>query len=228
MRAIADGVWEANTPIRFGFIPLRHRMTVIRLRDGRLVLHSPSKLTGDTQRELSGLGDIAAIVAPSWWHDLWLRDWKSAYPGVPVYAAPALVQSSKIEMIALDSAPAPWADELEHIHVHGLGLWLDEYAFYHPASRSLMVADLLLSAGEDDPRLTQTFSRIVVGRLPGARFPRLYRPAVLHRSALRESIQRIAMWDFDRIIVGHGDNVETNGKKAFLEAFRWLGLTGSF
>src|SRR5947209_5154005 len=98
MRAIAEGVWETNTPIRFGFIPLRHRMTVIRLRDGRLVLHSPSKLTDDTQRDVRQLGEIAAIIAPSWWHDLWLRDWRNAYPNVPIYAAPALAKSNSIEM----------------------------------------------------------------------------------------------------------------------------------
>jgi len=191
-------------------------------------LHSPSKLTDDTHCELSDLGDIAAIIAPSWWHDLWLRDWKNAYPGVPIYAAPSLVKSSKIGMIPLDSALAPWSDELQHTHVHGLGLWLDEYVFYHDASRSLIIADLLLSAGEEDPALTRALSGIVVGRVPGARFPRLYRPAVLNKNALRESIQRIAALDFERIIVGHGDNVETNAKTAFLEAFRWLGLTGSF
>jgi len=219
MQQIAENLWEAETPIRFGFIPLRHRMTVIRLRDGRLVLHSPAKLTDGVVQDLNGRGEVAAVIAPSWWHDLWLKQWRNAYPSVPIYAAPALIKPGSIEMIPLDGTTTPWNGELEQTHVRGLGLWLDEYAFFHPASRSLIVADLLLSPSESDPPLTRWFSNIFVGRVPGCVFPRLYRPAITNREAFRDSVSHISAWDFDRIIPGHGAIVESNGKAVFLAAF---------
>src|SRR5438132_8015010 len=61
-------IWDHEMPIRFGGIPLWHRMTVIRLMNGGLVVHSPTRLDLTTQEEFQKLGPIVAIIAPSWWH----------------------------------------------------------------------------------------------------------------------------------------------------------------
>lgn len=42
------------------------------------------------------------------------------------------------------------------------------------------------------------------------------------RAAVRASIDTILAWDFDRIIVGHGLNIETAGKEVFRTAFAFL------
>ena len=39
-RSRAVNIWDHEMPVRFGAIPLWHRMTVIRLNDGGLVVHS--------------------------------------------------------------------------------------------------------------------------------------------------------------------------------------------
>ena len=39
----------------------------------------------------------------------------------------------------------------------------------------------------------------------------------------REEIKALADWDFDRIIMAHGDVLETGGKDALRNGFRWLG-----
>jgi glyoxylase-like metal-dependent hydrolase (beta-lactamase superfamily II) len=105
--------------------------------------------------------------------------------------------------------------------VQGIGLFLDEIVFHHLPSRSLIVADLLFNLSEKDAWITRTMGSLVIGPLPGCRFPRLYRP-VTNLRRLRETVQRILHWDFDRIIVGHGAIVENNGKEVFRTAFRWL------
>ena len=64
-------------------IPLWHRMTVIRLTNGGLVVHSPTRLDLTSQEEFQKLGPIVAIIAPSWWHDLYLREDLGAYPDDP-------------------------------------------------------------------------------------------------------------------------------------------------
>jgi Domain of unknown function (DUF4336) len=225
LRCLGANIWDHEMPIRFGGIPLWHRMTVIRLIDGGLLVHSPTRLDLASQKEFQKLGPIVAIVAPSWWHDLYLREYLSAYPEAKLYGAPTLVRWNRSLPFAelLDgSAPPLWADQIDQIHVQGIGLFLDEIVFYHRPSRSLIVADLLFNLSSKDAWITRTMGSLVIGPFPGGRFARLYRAAVTDRQRMRAAVERILDWDFDQIIVGHGAVVENNGKEVFRTAFRWL------
>jgi hypothetical protein len=200
-------------------------MTVIRLTDGGLVVHSPTRLDLASQEEFQKLGPIVAIIAPSWWHDLYLRQYLSAYPDARFYGAPTLVrQNRSLPLAELQNglAPSLWADEIDQVHVQGIGLFLDEMVFYHRPSRSLIVADLLFNLSSKDAWITRMMGSLVIGPFPGCRFARLYQPAVTDRRRMRTAVERILDWDFDQIIVGHGAVVESNGKKCFRTAFRWL------
>jgi Domain of unknown function (DUF4336) len=85
-----DNIWDHEMPIRFGGILVWHRMTVIRLANGNLVVYSPTRLDIASQEEFQKLGPIIAIIAPSWWHDLYWREYLSAYPDARLYGAPTL------------------------------------------------------------------------------------------------------------------------------------------
>lgn len=65
------------------------------------------------------------------------------------------------------------------------------------------------------------FARVlgVYGRLGVSRTIRL---ATRDRVAARASLERILAWDFERVIVGHGEIVDTGGRAAIERAFRWL------
>jgi hypothetical protein len=131
-------------------------------------------------------------------------------------------QSLPFAEVLDDSAPPLWTDEIDQIHVQGIGLFLDEIVFYHRRSRSLIVADLLFNLSEEDAWITRTMGSLVIGPFPGCRFARLYRPAVTDRRRMHTAVERILDWDFDQIIVGHGAIVENNRKEVFRTAFRWL------
>ncbi len=224
-RALGNNIWAHEIQIRFGGIPLWHRMSVIRLAAGGLFVHSPTKLDMATREAFHKLGSIVAIVAPSWWHDLYLRQYLDAYPDAKLYGAPTLAKwnrSLPFAEILGDSPPLEWQDEIDQVHVQGLGLFLDEIAFHHRPSRSLIVADLLFNLSEKDAWITRVMGSLVIGPFPGCRFPRLYRPAVIAQERLRSSLERILDWDFDRIIVGHGAIVQNEGKEVFRDAFQWL------
>jgi hypothetical protein len=200
-------------------------MTVIRLTSGDLVLHSPTRLDFASQEEFQKLGPIAAIVAPSWWHELYLREYINAYPNARLYVAPTLAKLNRslpfVEVLG-GSEPWPWKGEIDQFHVQGIGLFLDEVVFYHPYSRSLIVADLLFNLSQKDAWITRAMGSLVIGPYPGCRFARLYRPAVTNRRRMRAVLEQILDWDFDQIVVGHGAVVENNGKEVFRAAFRWL------
>lgn len=225
LQRIGDSIWTHEQAIRFGAIPLRHCMTVIGLAQGGLVVHSPTHLNDELSDQVRALGPVVAVIAPSWWHDLYLRRWLRAFPEASLYGAPTLVKwrrSLAFTDTLTNSAPPLWKRDLEQHQVEGIGAFLDEIVFYHRASRSLVLADLLFNLDENDAPITKTLAPVVIGAFPGCRFPYLYRPLVLNGRRFRDSIERILDWDFERIIVGHGSVVEREGKEVFLSAFRWL------
>lgn len=82
------------------------------------------------------------MASHSWWHDLYLREYLSAYPDARLYGAPTLVmwnRSLPFAEVLGDLAPSLWRDEIDQVHVQGIGVFLDEIVFY------LGVADLSLS-----------------------------------------------------------------------------------
>jgi hypothetical protein len=42
------------------------------------------------------------------------------------------------------------------------------------------------------------------------------------RAAAREQIGRMLAWDFDRIVLSHGDIVPTGGHEVLRRAYAWL------
>jgi glyoxylase-like metal-dependent hydrolase (beta-lactamase superfamily II) len=42
------------------------------------------------------------------------------------------------------------------------------------------------------------------------------------RRAARQSLERILAWDFDRVVVAHGDVLENGGPDALRAGYAWL------
>jgi hypothetical protein len=115
-----------------------------------------------------------------------------------LYGAPTLVRWNRSLPFAelVDRlAPSLWKDEIDQVHVQGIGLFLDEMVFYHRRSRSLIVADLLFNLSEKDAWITRIMGSLVIGPFPGCRFARLYRPAVTDRRGMRTIIFTRRMMD---------------------------------
>jgi hypothetical protein len=80
LRLLAPGLWVADRPLRLVVGDIGARMTVLRLHDGGLVLHSPVRLDAATRRALDELGPVHAVNAPSKPHNLFAGDYTAAYP----------------------------------------------------------------------------------------------------------------------------------------------------
>ena len=70
LEPIAQDVWVAPMPHTVGGLRLGTRMTVVRLSDGSLFVHSPIVLYDALEQQIDSLGPVAHIVAPSWRNDL--------------------------------------------------------------------------------------------------------------------------------------------------------------
>lgn len=224
---IGDNLWAHESLIHevvlpFLGIPMWHRMTVLRLANGEVLLHSPTLLDAELCAAIDALGPVTAVIAPSWWHDLYLDETLSLYPRARLFVAPILLKSNlRVSAQPLgEIAPALWSEQVVQLHIDGIALHFDEFVFYHPASRALILADLLANDDAFVGGVLRQLVRLASGT--GCCFPRIFRPAVVNRERFRASIERVLEWDFDRIVVGHGSIIETGGREVFRNVFQWL------
>ena len=61
-RALDVGLWVFDRPLRVGPIEIGTRMTVLRLEDGGLLLHSPVALDARTRRALDAVGRVSTAA----------------------------------------------------------------------------------------------------------------------------------------------------------------------
>lgn len=218
---LADDLWTVNRTFNaLGFLPAATRMTVVRLRDGGLLLHSPVRLDADLRRELDSLGPVRHVVAPNRLHHLFCGDYRAAYPDARLHGAPGVAQKrpdlGPVDELG-DTAPEAWAAEVDQTVVAGLPT-LNEVAFLHRPSRTVILTDLAMNGGPANPPPHRLWLRLngADGRLATARLVRLM---CRDRAAARRSLDRVLGWDFDRVSVTHGEVVGRGGKERLGEAF---------
>jgi len=223
MRQLAEDLWVVERPLRFAGLALGARMTIVRLRDGSLFLHSPVALDDALRAALLRLGPPRHAVAPNRFHHLFIGDYRNAFPDISLYAAPGLADKRPdVSFTAelTDTAPAAWADQLDQALFAGLPA-VNEVVFCHRASRSLLTCDLAFNLGPEAPPGTRLALRLIGGY--GRFGPTLVeRLLVRDRHAARSSLARILAWDFDRVVVAHGTVLESGGQAALQHAYRWL------
>lgn len=223
MRRLDEDLWVVERPLRFGAVELGTRMTVVRLRDGSLFLHSPVALDDALRADLLRAGTPRHVVAPNRFHHLFVGEYRRAFPEVALYAAPGLPEKRadlRFDSVLTSQAPPPWAGQLDQEHFGGLPM-LGEVVFRHRASRTLLTCDLAFNLGPEAPLFTRLAFRMVggYGRFGPTALERLL---VRDRAAARASIERILAWDFDRVVVTHGTVLESGGREAMRKAYRWL------
>jgi hypothetical protein len=223
LRQLADDLWVVERPLRFGGLEVGTRMSVVRLRDGSLFLHSPVALDDALRAALLRVGTPRYAVAPNRFHHLFVGDYRNAFADVQLFAAPGLEAKRRdlsFDGVLSDVAPPQWAGQLDQAFFAGFPM-MNEVVFAHRASRTLLTCDLAFNLGPDAPRATR-----VVFRLLGAygRFgPTLVEKLLIRdRAAARAALERILAWDFDRVVVTHGAVLEHGGRDALRAGYAWL------
>ena len=208
LKEVVENVWEANAPLKLPGLRMDHRMTVLRLQNGELVVHSPIEFSAAFHNALLELGRPKWFVAPSRFHDMFWPNWFRAFPNARFVAAPGVNEdhSNLPFNDELGTGSDFWGGELVAVPIRGMPK-INEVALIHQASRSLIVADLIFNLDAT----AQNF----IGRLflkanglyqkPGV--SRIFRSYIKDRDAFTQSIGEIQSHTFDRIIIGHGANI---------------------
>jgi len=99
---------------------------------------------------------------------------------------------------------------------------MNELVFFHAASRTLVLTDLAFNVRSADSFVTRLFMR-VNGALGTFGPSRLAKRVFLGDLAeVRIGIDRILAWDFDRVVVSHGEVLESGGREALRTGYAWL------
>ena len=222
-KPLAEGIWELDRPEKIGLVQFNHRMTVVRLASGSLWVHSPVHLDSAIQASLDSLGKVENLVASSTFHDLHWPEYFAAYPEARFYCAPGVKEEHPelpFHEHLTDALPDAWSAEIDQLLVSGMPK-VNEFAFLHRPSRTLIVADLLFNLGRNLDLfsgvlfwLFGTYGRIAVSRL--------FKSFIKDRAVMRRSIDQLLLWDFDRIVVGHGEIITADARQSLERAYTFL------
>ena len=214
-----EDLWVVQRPLRFFGMQLGTRMTIVRFGED-LLLHSPVEPDDALQHELADLGRVRWVVGPNKFHHLYLGHWIRL--GAAGWAVPGLQRKrSELAFEGTIGRGEPWPESLQ---THALSCipFSEESVFLHRPSRTLVVTDLLFNLSPQAPWFTRA-ALGAAGGYPGCRCTHLER-TMMNGALAREDFGRILEWDFDRLVLAHGDLVEEGGKDALRQAYRWVGL----
>ncbi|MBK2106149.1 DUF4336 domain-containing protein [Francisella philomiragia] len=228
LNQLAENIWVVDGgAVPFFGLPYTTRMTIIRLENNDLFIHSPIKPNNELIQEVSKLGNIKYLISPNKIHHLFLQDWIELYPNAEVYASPGLREKRKdINFTAdlKDFPKAQWQNEIDQLIFKGSRV-MQEVVFFHKPSKTLILTDLIENFDENYftgfKGLIAKLSGIVA---PNGKTPIDWRMSFFFgKKQARECFDRILAWQPERIIVAHGKNIETNAVDFLKKSFKWLG-----
>jgi hypothetical protein len=225
VRSLTDGLWVIQRKIRLpGGIQIPGHTTIVRLANGDLLVHSPFALDPVMRRDLDGLGRVRHLVAPSTFHYLYLDENRAAFPDATVHLVPGLRERCPAvgagEVLG-DATPADWDGQIDHA-VLGPTHGASEVALFHRASRTLILTDLAFNMQSATNWIDRLYWRMSGVWQRFGPTPLVANVLLREPHLVRPFLARVLTWDFDRIVVGHGDVVARDGHAIFAAAFaRW-------
>ncbi len=217
MQKIDAAIWVHDTDFTFLGADFGNRMTIIRLAEGRLLVHSPVKLDRPLANAVRALGHVAYIVTPNNFHGLFAHEWLSEFPEATHYTAQADAEEAGAGKPLSALAEDLTGREIEIVKIEGAPK-VNEYAFIHLASRSLILTDMAFNIGPSVSMWSKLFFTLN-GALNRFGPTRLMRTMITDAQALEASMQKILSFDIERVIVSHGEILTHDAKNTLAKAF---------
>lgn len=220
---LADNLWWVR-----GSLPgmsLKRTMTVLRLGDGRLVIHNAIALDEASMARIEAWGTLAFLIVPNGAHRLDAPAYKSRYPSLQVFA-PRGSSKAVGEVIALDGTydDFPHTAEVRFEMLHGIQDKEGAMIVQSADGTTVVLNDALFNMDTKKDVLGYLFTTLL-GSAPGPRVSRLAKLVFIKdKAALRRDFQRFAQIpDLVRLIVAH-EKVASGpeAKQAFLRAAQYL------
>lgn len=232
LKPVADDLWIVDGPVvrmRFGFlrVPFTTRMTVVRLPNRELWVHSPTEPTPELLDAVRALGPVSWLIAPNLLHWTFLAAWQDAFPNVLTLVAPGVGAKVadggfQIDGVLTDTPPPEWGGVLRQVLVRGG--YMTEADFFHVPSATLILTDLFENFEAE--HVPGGFFRLLL-RLAGAMHPNGGTPRDLqltfhgHADDVKRAVETMIAWAPRRIVVAHGRCIETDATETLRRALSW-------
>jgi hypothetical protein len=228
LQAFAKNVWLVDGPnVRDFGVVFTTRMIVVKLSDGSLWANSPVSVPFDILKRITELGPVRYLVAATPRHIWRLDGWHTLFPEAQLWAArttPFTLKKRDLPFTGTlgDASPQGWAEDLDQLAFKGNHL-IEEVIFFHRQSGTVILDDLI----QIHPVVKGKVLRNALFKLEGVVSPHGgvgldIRLSFTNRNLARRSLERLLSWDFDKLIIAHGDCVEKDAKAFVERAFRWL------
>ncbi|KAJ7919006.1 hypothetical protein B0H13DRAFT_1990963 [Mycena leptocephala] len=230
IREVTPDIMIFSKPFtRFYILPFGGRSTAVRLSTGDVWVLASTPLTPDTKAAIDKLGPVKWIMAGDAVHHMFLGQFKKEYPEAKVIGVEALVEKKRAEGLILDGAygaDAPdtkygFEDEIYACYFSG---WKNkDVAWFHASSKTLITADLLFNLpGTEQYSKSKSSAKVpIFGKLDpwGFLLKHLVWNEGSDKAAMTRDAKIVLGWAPERIIMCHGDVIETNGTKAWASAY---------
>jgi hypothetical protein len=223
---VAQDLWIVDGPTVHWHFPFPTRMTIIRLADHHLLIHSPIDLSAEVRHAVETIGTPRYLVSPNKLHHLFLSQWQETYNDARSFAPPGLEKKRpdlRFNGELGDISDTAWAAQVDQLVFKG-SLLLDEVVFFHKPSSTVIFGDLIENL---DPG-SLSWSNRLIARLGGVLAPHGRPPLdfrlsfLMHRSEARRSLERIFEWQPKRVLMCHGLPVYEDALPFLESAFTWL------
>jgi hypothetical protein len=201
-------------------LPFTTRMTVVRLENDDLFLHSPIAFDERLATEIQSLGTVRHLVSPNQFHYAHIGEWQKAFPEAVAWASPGVRQRARARHVDVHFSrdleaepPKEWRSPLDQTLVPG-GIF-KEFVFFHKASKTLILTDTIINLELN--KLTEPWRTLT--KLSGMYYPRgqvffgMRLPLLLQRKKAKAAIRKIQSWQPDRIVLSHGRCFDANADK---------------
>jgi len=218
------GLWTFHQPLSVLGAEVGCRMTVVRLGNGDLLVHSPIRLTPALERRLGELGPVRHVLAPNLDHYLFVPDYRMSYPAACFYAAPGV--APKLPSVRFDvvlehpRTISAWKDTVGQCYFRSSST-LQEFVLFHLATRTLVSADLAFNIQESHGWLSGVLLRLNDSHKTFGP-SRVCRSHITAPGVARRDVDEILALEPQRIVVSHGEILAAGGTDALRRAYAWL------
>jgi len=238
IKQVNPQIWTFTQPFsRNGLVKIGLRGTVIKLRTNDLFVINPVSAEQDGEiikRKLDELGKVRWIACPDLKHHLFAKQYKDWFPDAQVIGMEGLPEKKKdlhFDIIhGQNFHTQKWGFEDEIDSAYFSGFVNKDVAYFHRPTKTLIVADLLFNLPANEaysmtntsPKsgLLSRFANNVMNPFSNWHRGFLKLAGLKDKNAMKQDAQKVLGWDFDKILMCHGDPIETNAKEAWKSAYR--------
>ncbi len=219
LEKLSENLWRLEGTMPDG--TTKRVMSLVRLQDGRILLHNAIALEEDLMAEIQGWGTPAAILVPNGFHRQDARIMKDRFSEAKVYC-PTGATKAVTAVVPVDGNydAAPQDESVKVRHLAGMKEREGVVEVSSEDGRSVIFCDTLLNL-KDAPHVFKLFLS-PLGRPSVPLFMRWF--LINQKKALKADLETMAAQEgLRRLIPGHGQMVDSDARTALSTAAAGLG-----